>query len=268
MTTPSLRTSSRAAGWRTLLLALFASLAACGGPDEPLDEAEVEAAIIGGEPDREHPAVGQVGHAEGDTVRWLCTGTLVGRRTVLTAAHCLFGPEGRRVTAPRLRFLAGGRRYAIERSAVAPDYAPRAAGAWNDLAVLRLAAAPPELPIPLASDPPRVGDGVAVVGFGVSMATGRGEGTGAGLRRIARVSLDRVQPKEVAYLFRGQGACYGDSGGPLLFGEGLEAKLVAVTSRGTTHVCRGLDTATRADAFIAWIRRSAERDLCEGACSP
>lgn len=241
------------------LFVLGVVASACGGDEHAI--AEASDAIIGGRVDRVHTAVGRLGTVPpggaADDVVWHCSATLVGPSTVLTAAHCVTTPEGRRLGARRLRFGAAGAVWRAARVHVAPGYAPGAAGAWDDLALVELTR-PVEGIAPLRRattlDPPaEAGDRVHVIGFGVTRPTGVGTGTGAGTRRRAVVELSWVDDRELEYLFEGQGACFGDSGGPLVGVVAGEEIVVGVTSRGSGPTCRGLDVATRVDAFEPWI---------------
>ncbi|MBI4183735.1 MAG: trypsin-like serine protease [Proteobacteria bacterium] len=90
-------------------------------------------------------AVGRVNKRTGG----FCSGTLVGPRTVLTAAHCLWNARTRRLLAPvSLHFVAGYRRgeylaeSAVAGVAPAPDYRPEEGtanlAAGRDWAILTL----------------------------------------------------------------------------------------------------------------------------------
>jgi secreted trypsin-like serine protease len=257
-----------------LLLALFVH-AGCGGADdagELVEQADSsgtdEAAVIGGVVDVEHVQVGRVGRLERDgLVAWFCSGTLVGARTVLTAAHCLFDRTDRRLRAPQLAFGIGASVFAVVRSSVLGTYAPGSAGPWDDAAVLGLEAAPNVEPIPVATSAPGEGSAARVVGFGVTRATGPQQGTGGGVRRRTTIRLDAVTERELRYLSDAGGACYGDSGGPLLArSEAGRWQVVGVTSRGRGVYCDQENIATRIDALRSWIRRVSRRDVCEGEC--
>ena len=219
-----------------------------------------EGAIIGGRIDRSHGAVGQVGMLADGGVYFHCTGTLIGPRTVLTAAHCLFA-GGRRLFAPNLAFEVGGVIHEVARSSIA-GFDPTRDEAWEDAALLRLRERSEVPPIPVSIDPPLEGVEAHVIGFGVTRASSPEEGSGAGRRRRARITLDAVREREIFYVSSDAGACYGDSGGPILQNDAV----VGITSRGTALDCRGIDIAQRADVLTVWIGTISRGDACIGWC--
>src|SRR3954468_17501331 len=82
---------------KTLMLALsICSLSACAldqldeATEDPAQTATDEQAIIGGTTDTgDACVVGVFAHAAGSTSGSICTGTIIGAHTVLTAAHCV-----------------------------------------------------------------------------------------------------------------------------------------------------------------------------------
>src|SRR5688572_11048520 len=215
-----------------------------------------EDSIIGGRIDRAHAAVGMVGRLLGEEANFHCSGTLVGPRTVLTAAHCLF-QEGERLYAPDLVFDVGGIAHAVSRSSVHPSYDPSTDRDWEDAALLRLDRASHASPIPVSIDPPLEGVEAEVIGFGVTAS-----GTGFGRRRRARITLGTVTEREIFYDSGERGACYGDSGGPLIQNDAV----VGITSRGTASDCREINVAQRADVITVWIGTISRSDACIGWC--
>jgi secreted trypsin-like serine protease len=228
---------------------------------DPPDEERTSDEVLGGRTDDRHVAVGQIGHASSGEVRWICTGTLIGPRTVLTAAHCLVGASEDLVRPEEVRFSTEGWVYLASRVAIAAGYDPDSAGPWDDLGIVSLDEAPAVEPIPFSRAAPDVSTRAAVIGFGVTRASGPGTGRGAGRRRRATIMLGAVFDREIEYEVEERGACYGDSGGPIVQRIGGRERVVGVTSRGTHWSCRGTDIATRADSFSSWISETAGERL-------
>jgi hypothetical protein len=109
------------------------------------------AAIANGQATEDFASVGKLiaSRSDGEIV---CSANLVGRRTVLTSAHCL-------KDASTVTLFFGDASY-TPRLGAADDQA--------DLAVMGLEEAPDIDPTPVAIHPPEVGTRVRLVGFGVT----------------------------------------------------------------------------------------------------
>lgn len=160
-----------------------------------------------------------------------CTGIVIARDVVLTAAHCVAGATGLRLHLP------GGERsdlLLVADSIVHPEYrpdAPRTRERSIDLAMVRAAT-----PLPAALSPveidwaPQVSVGMPyrVAGFGLGA---EGVERSAGVLRVtslaARAPLSKILLWANDPEARGRGACTGDSGGPIFAGN--SDRLVAVT---------------------------------------
>lgn len=170
----------------------------------------------------------------------VCTGIVLSRRAILTAAHCA---DGR--TDLRIHWREGGEPVLVEPAAVAlhPEFNAKAVAARKrsiDLALVRLAA-----PLParfsaasLVDGPlPRTGTAITLAGYGVSRE-GEARSTGT-YRSAALATVEPYGPGRVLIWTAdpagggkraASGACQGDSGGPMLDHEG---GIVAVTSWST-----------------------------------
>lgn len=174
---------------------------------------------------------------------------------MLTAAHCAFDGEGKRLMEAEITFAAAPNLGAArrDRSYVAGTIVPNPAytgkiGAGEEAAILVLEQAVNITPMKLAKAPAS-GATVTAVGFGVSEQKAAG-GAGAGTKRIVAMPVLAVSAAEITAGKDGKGTCHGDSGGPLLSGE----KVVGIVSYGDTSDCRRSNHFTRVDQVIDFIQ--------------
>jgi secreted trypsin-like serine protease len=241
----------------SLLVFALSSVASAEGP-EPLAPF-----IIGGEETEEWPAVVSLeavfpsGRRAG-----FCTGTLVGDRWVLTAAHCVAATEKLDVDfvvafgsdlsrgAPRLVRWAASYRLG--------DGDPKRVVHGYDLALIELEQPVEVTPIQLRTTPlgpDIVGSEVVLVGYGTTVGVDAGVPP---IRRTARVDVEALLPQLLVLTDDQSSACYGDSGGPVLDETGRS--ILAVTSFGVADCNPRLAAGTRVDANIDWIEAIIDGD--------
>lgn len=156
--------------------------------EEPETVNETNDAIIGGELHSGHPSVVAVG----DNSRAFCTGTVIGKRTVITAGHCY--AAGIKAIYLGARDTTSTSGLAISRSpgpSATPATRRRAASSSNDLTIVKLAADAPMQPAPLFrgtmnNDSTFIGPKFTWVGYGDNVAGSGpwGGSSGFGKKRI------------------------------------------------------------------------------------
>lgn len=212
--------------------------------------------IVNGTVDAAHPAVGVL-HSGGFSA---CTATLVGPRTLLTAAHCVLSQAAPVQFLQPVSFYPEGlygRAYPAAAVAVHPGYA---GGNRSDLAVVRLSQDVPRvIPVAITTHAPTVGEPVVLVGYGKTGDPRDDFGT----KRRAENVVGYVAA-EFFSMYGASGStgnsCSGDSGGPTFASRGGPETLIGVHSTGGT-VCGQTGNDMRADVFYPWILQAAQGDL-------
>lgn len=241
---------------------LLGALCACGNADpDAVVLSHATQPIFGGRADSAHPEVMLLASDLG----FLCTGTVIRAQDhtgfLLTAAHCVTDEEGGVLPAdvfeviPGEDFAESTRAFAVESVSVEPSYTGSFAA--NDVAVVRFFfedAALPAIPaLSAAEDELAVGGRVLLVGYGQTES----DEENTRRRQVSR-TIESLDDQLLVYSQAdASGACFGDSGGPVLVGERGQERVAAIISGGVSDedegCAGGLGVAIRASAYAPFI---------------
>lgn len=209
----------------------------------------------------------------GSFAQYFCTGVLIGKRIVVTAAHC--GSSIANVYFGDAIPSEGGTGIIVpvKRVIIHPDY-DRFAFVRNDITVLILSKDAPVDPVDVASGAElSSASDVTLVGFGFSDPM---KPIGFGTKRKVTVPMGvarRDDAEDLSALEQrfgfsshhefvagrkllGRDSCNGDSGGPAFVDAGGTIKVAGVTSRATREAmvnCGDGGIYVRLDQYLEWI---------------
>jgi secreted trypsin-like serine protease len=194
----------------------------------------------------------------------VCTATALSSRVLVTAAHCVSGPQARRLEftrSPDATTAPESESVHVRRAFVHPSYDLASRGSLHDVALVELdspleGVAGARVPSRATGEVLAPGGHVELVGYG------RTPSGVLGHRHVATGTIVSVGPDEMTIGAAGEEqSCVGDSGGPVfVVGEDGSRQLVGVVSRSASESreCEDGSVDSRVDVYAGWIGETLE----------
>lgn len=261
--------------------------------EEPETVGETNDAIIGGTLETGHPYVVAVG----DNSRAFCTGTVIGKHTVITAGHCYAAGIKAIYFGSNVTSTTGLTKVAVTQAIRHPGYKTTGGKPSNDLTILRLAGegvsvqSAPLFRGTMDNSPTFIGPKFTWVGYGDSVSGSGpwGGSSGFGKKRITHFGINvvgqvggtqvggavgKIDETMFWYNVPGLSMCHGDSGGPAFFVQDGVEHLIGATSFGNPSCASdGAQARTDAPQIAAFIQPNLDTfesgDACrsDGTCN-
>jgi secreted trypsin-like serine protease len=245
------------------LSALVSCSAACAAPVDASDEPTIgsaQQAITNADDDDDDKAV--VALLQGGKV--YCTGVLVAKGVVATAAHCVTPSPPEQVYFGSKPSSKKGTFIAVSDSKIHPDFDEDTLA--NDIAVVGLASRAPVAPVPVLTKPftdAFVGKAVRIVGFGAPAA-----GEENNLRkRSGETTIATFGDDDFRFKPGPSQTCNGDSGGPAFAMIGDVEAVIGISSSGDAD-CNTYGRDMRIDQFVDFISSYTKKYSVPGATGP
>jgi secreted trypsin-like serine protease len=178
-----------------------------------------------------------------------CTGTLIHKKFVVSAAHCLADFRG-------TLYIGFGRSSSEFKFVKAADYEinPGYTGSFSksvpaDISVIELSTSAPDgyQPVSIYKGTVSQSSSLSLAGFGQTQSGGSGR------LYYTTVNVSSQTSNEITVYKGGTGACYGDSGGPAYVSSGNTLQVIGATSRGQQG-CNGSSIYTNVAYHLNWLR--------------
>ncbi|WP_157684622.1 S1 family peptidase [Bdellovibrio bacteriovorus] len=194
----------------------------------------------------------------------LCTGTLINKNVVLTAAHCVGQEINKMYVFFGKNLQVDGVYVRIDKAEISPYWNASTDKDMGDLALLHFQGPLPASFKPATMLPTNMADvlqngtNVVVAGYGVTDAEIQQAPSALRKTKVTIADAKFADSEITIDQSNGKGVCHGDSGGPAFIDIDGTYYLWGITSRGvndTSRTCKTTAALTSIPYYRSWINR-------------